>query len=392
MTKQIKEIIEIDNKNYYFNEEPIEQFWLKNNSKIKLERLHTACHRGYVGTWKIIDNYLHLIKIKNESSNKKDLSIRDFFPQNNQSEVKATWYDGKITVAIDEEIYPICERKLILEIHEGKLVNKYIIENVKNIHIDFALKIFQKNTDFYNPEAERKKHFLKMVQYEFKLGHFHLAEKYINLYLDNVDKKYYGKLIQFYLIILIKNHSLNYGKQTMYYNNLQMSKDRILEKLNNFIELENSEIGLQKLMVYKFDYYIHWGKYDGSSIIDIMNDDPNYILWCILNLEHFIIELKLFLYKSIRKNKSYLSALEVNLTKMAFLKNTRETSPEFLIETDTNLYNPQKSNKTIYDDFDMKSADWDYDYNNPAHDQSENPWIEVFGPGDEAETAYWNTN
>jgi hypothetical protein len=29
---------------------------------------------------------------------------------------------------------------------------------------------------------------------------------------------------------------------------------------------------------------------------------------------------------------------------------------------------------------------------NPAHDPSENPWIDVFGPGDEAETAYWNTD
>lgn len=29
---------------------------------------------------------------------------------------------------------------------------------------------------------------------------------------------------------------------------------------------------------------------------------------------------------------------------------------------------------------------------NPACDPGENPWIEVFGPGEEAETAYWNTD
>ena len=38
----------------------------------------------------------------------------------------------------------------------------------------------------------------------------------------------------------------------------------------------------------------------------------------------------------------------------------------------------------------MENADWDYDPMNEAHNQYENPWIEVFGPGEEAETAYWN--
>lgn len=41
---------------------------------------------------------------------------------------------------------------------------------------------------------------------------------------------------------------------------------------------------------------------------------------------------------------------------------------------------------------DLIGADWQYDRNNPAHNPSENPWIEIFGPGDEAETAYWNTD
>lgn len=30
-------------------------------------------------------------------------------------------------------------------------------------------------------------------------------------------------------------------------------------------------------------------------------------------------------------------------------------------------------------------------YENPAHDPSENPWIDVLGDNDEAYDAYWNT-
>ena len=33
----------------------------------------------------------------------------------------------------------------------------------------------------------------------------------------------------------------------------------------------------------------------------------------------------------------------------------------------------------------------DGDYNQP-HSPSENPWIDVFGAGEEAEAAYWNTD
>lgn len=39
---------------------------------------------------------------------------------------------------------------------------------------------------------------------------------------------------------------------------------------------------------------------------------------------------------------------------------------------------------------DYAEAGWDIDDLNPAHDPSQNPWIDVSGPGEEAEMAYWN--
>ena len=37
-------------------------------------------------------------------------------------------------------------------------------------------------------------------------------------------------------------------------------------------------------------------------------------------------------------------------------------------------------------------SDEPYMQGDPRHDRQENPWIDVFGEGDEAETAYWNTH
>ena len=44
---------------------------------------------------------------------------------------------------------------------------------------------------------------------------------------------------------------------------------------------------------------------------------------------------------------------------------------------------------------DLETAAWyqgPYSPSNPAHDRTQNPWIDVFGPGEEAEDAYWNTH
>ena len=52
---------------------------------------------------------------------------------------------------------------------------------------------------------------------------------------------------------------------------------------------------------------------------------------------------------------------------------------------------PKESLRRNWQDDELEMGDWNFDRNNPAHDPSENPWIDVYGPGEEAETAYWNT-
>lgn len=50
--------------------------------------------------------------------------------------------------------------------------------------------------------------------------------------------------------------------------------------------------------------------------------------------------------------------------------------------------------KDVFDDELIQKYDDASDFNEWGnyHGHDENPWIDVFGPGDEAETAYWNTD
>lgn len=55
-------------------------------------------------------------------------------------------------------------------------------------------------------------------------------------------------------------------------------------------------------------------------------------------------------------------------------------------------YEVERAYDHEYERDDLATGDWDYNPNNPAHDPSQNVWIDVFGPGEEAEVAYWNTH
>lgn len=68
-----------------------------------------------------------------------------------------------------------------------------------------------------------------------------------------------------------------------------------------------------------------------------------------------------------------------------------ETELNELIDIDHEIEEQEASDyeKELYD---LATGDWDYNPRNPAHDPSQNVWIDVFGPGEEAEAAYWNTH
>ncbi|MDR2126452.1 MAG: hypothetical protein LBP63_06460 [Prevotellaceae bacterium] len=43
------------------------------------------------------------------------------------------------------------------------------------------------------------------------------------------------------------------------------------------------------MKLYDFNTVFHFGIYKGETLIDIFEDDPDYIVWCIIHLDHFLI-------------------------------------------------------------------------------------------------------
>lgn len=104
-----------------------------------------------------------------------------------------------------------------------------------------------------------------------------------------------------------------------------------------------------------------------------------------LDEEKFKRALKVF-------SKRYLKTEFTNKTSE---KNIRDKASETVrskdVEQDINR-SDALNNRREWSEDDLAFGDWNYDRMNPAHDPSDNPWIDVFGPGEEAEAAYWKTD
>jgi hypothetical protein len=125
------------------------------------------------------------------------------------------------------------------------------------------------------------------------------------------------------------------------------------------------------MKVYTENSLLKFGKYNGSILEDIAKTDPNYINWCIINLDHFYVSEDAI--EQLRTNSGLVISEEATLA----LEQKRSEISE---ASDSNDYG--------FDDYDRRTYD---DYNG-SYAQDEMGWSyqdihDVFG-GDA--DAYWN--
>lgn len=126
MTQQIRDILIYNDKEYYLNSEILEYYFQEFPEKRpETNSIMTACWRGHVSTFEIVNNELLIKEIDwldwDEANNKKNLKF-DLFPNN-----KFDWFTGFIRIddfrgKYDDEtnengIYEL------LEVNKGNLVN-----------------------------------------------------------------------------------------------------------------------------------------------------------------------------------------------------------------------------------------------------------------------------
>ena len=163
MTAQFREGIYIDDKIYGMASEPLENYLIENfNGKDDgtypyLVEISTACWRGYIGTWKIENDQLFLQDISNQKEEELNIDqdgtillmvkvneneykfIKDWrkvFFNNQQGDIKASWFTGRLIVEMGKMIEYVhmyygsqYEKYMIIDIKNGDVVKKEILTN-----------------------------------------------------------------------------------------------------------------------------------------------------------------------------------------------------------------------------------------------------------------------
>lgn len=107
-TEQISDRLIIGSDTFYLKSFPLEDLRFKH----RLEKPpfkygeysfpHTACYRGYVATWRIIDEKLMLIEVEKVDSTNKKLNIIEYFENNNYT---PTVIDGFLLLILTITVY-----------------------------------------------------------------------------------------------------------------------------------------------------------------------------------------------------------------------------------------------------------------------------------------------
>ena len=138
-TAQIPERIVYEGTEGFLFTEPLDKYFTRDNPRPEFAAPHTACWRGYVGTWEIKDNTLYLLDIKawmrNEEGKAAPVEFERIFPGKTKP-IKADWFTGTLRIPRGEPIryvhmgyQTIYEYDVFLRIEAGKVVGRQIVDN-----------------------------------------------------------------------------------------------------------------------------------------------------------------------------------------------------------------------------------------------------------------------
>lgn len=257
----------------------------------------------------------------------------------------------------------------------------------------------------YNIDIERVKNILTMNGYHgFMSSNSKIENKYLELFEiefreDREKKEISKKMIEIRKNkVLIKNcfpkykntisnYNDAYNKAIKAYHSAVNEINHILKKIEICSSHQKQYWGLNHQecevlvdskyeqiinIVLSVQYILH--SYDPENLYTYIEDDKN------INTYNEKYNANDYL-NTIENSNSCASTVEDDSDYLDYLDNTDEVESENKrFET---LEKEEESESISSNDF----IDW-----GSYHDASDNPWVNIFGMGDEAETAYWNTN
>ncbi len=149
MTAQVMEVLVHKGEEFFMAAEPLRSYLYDQSPNLQFDAPHTACWRGYKGTWEIVQGKLFLTDLDAYGP-----SIEEIFDV--PLPVFAEWFAGEIRVVVGEQLLYVhmgygClyEKDLYIRIEKGIVIAEEEIDNRED---------FEKLSDVekYNLMQQRK--------------------------------------------------------------------------------------------------------------------------------------------------------------------------------------------------------------------------------------------
>lgn len=138
---------------------------------------------------------------------------------------------------------------------------------------------------------------------------------------------------------------------------------------------------MRRMKLYDWDSIFDFGQNEGQTLKDVFESNSSYISWCFQKVDWFCITDEIF------ENLPVIIALKKDKSKEDILKllDDKHSDKKSQFQEEESYGGSENTNQEY-------NSNEPYMIGDPRFDSAENPWIDVFGEGDEAETAYWNTD
>lgn len=145
-TAQIPEKIVYEGTEGFLFTNPLETYFTKDNPRPEFAAPHTACWRGYIGSWEIREDTLYLTDLKawlRDSEGKAaPAEFERIFPGKTKP-MKADWFTGTLRIPRGKPIRyvhmgykTVYEYDVFLRVDAGKVIDRQTIDNRGKAHTD----------------------------------------------------------------------------------------------------------------------------------------------------------------------------------------------------------------------------------------------------------------
>lgn len=142
-TAQIPERILYEGESGFLHTNPLESYFTKDNPRPEFATPHTACWRGYIGSWEIREGALYLADLKawmrDGEGKAAPVGLEAVFP-GRKAPLKAEWFTGTLRIPRGKPIryvhmgyQTVYEEEVHLRIEAGNVVDRQTIDNRKKV-------------------------------------------------------------------------------------------------------------------------------------------------------------------------------------------------------------------------------------------------------------------